>query len=148
MAQLEINETILIVTGSELVPEEKDRPLAYRLKALIDPRGQSPYHRAIVVSDRWYMDNELFQICPTIFIGGPGVNQATSQVYKKIPVAWTDNTQAFVQIAISGTDAKAALWGMNQDGTRAAVEVFIGQNYLDYFLKVIWQKPGEAEGSA
>lgn len=147
MAHLEINETILIVTGSELVPEEKDRPLAYRLKEQIDRRGFSPYHRAIVVSDRWYLDNELFQICPVILVGGPGVNQVTGQIYKKIPVAWTDQGQSFVQITPAGTDAKAALWGMNQESTRTAVEAFLDRGYLDRFLWAIWQEPGEKEAS-
>ncbi|MEW6235415.1 MAG: hypothetical protein AB1656_08530 [Candidatus Omnitrophota bacterium] len=135
---VDINETILIVTGSELLPEEKDRPIAYLLKEKIDARGATRHQRAIVVSDRWYMENELFHICPVILVGGPGVNAAAAEIYKSIPVAWSDEESAFVQMA-EKTPVKASLWGLNQEGTLKAADSFLQNGYLESFLSLSWK---------
>jgi len=133
---LDINDTILIVTGSELTPELKDRPLAYRLKETIDPFGKNQYQQAIVVSDRWYLENEILQICATLLVGGPGVNAATSELFDKLPMHWAFNEQAFIQW-LRESETKAAIWGMNQASTTQAVDFFI-QEFLDEFLDIAW----------
>ena len=133
---IDIQDTILIVVGAELVPEEKDRPLAYDLKKIIDIHGNSPYQRAVVVSDRWYLDNEMFHICPTILIGGPGVNAVTANTYKEMPVLWTDQQNIFLQIK---NNTNVALWGMDQAGTEQAIQKFIQDDYLNDWLKSNWR---------
>ena len=39
MKLVDTEETVVLVTGSSLTAEERDRPLAYLLKAEIDRRG-------------------------------------------------------------------------------------------------------------
>ncbi len=136
---IDINETILIVVGSELVPEEKDRPLAYRLKERIDSKGCSTYQRAIVVSDRWYLDNDMFHICPTIIIGGPGVNYASAEFYKDTPVVWSEGDNAFLQVTEEDTPNHALLWGMDQAGSEQAINHFVEGKFLDHFLSRSWK---------
>lgn len=136
--QIDVNDTVLIVVGSELVPEEKDRPLGYELKETLDPLGHPPYQRAIVVSDRWYVENELFQVCPTIIIGGPGVNLAAAQFFQQIPIVWCENDEAFLQLIISAEKTHAAMWGVNQEATRRAMNAFSDKGYLQQFLENIW----------
>lgn len=133
---IDIQETILIVTGSELTPEEKDRPLAYKLKETIDAKGSNPYQKAVVVSDRWYLDNEMFQICPSILVGGPGVNAATANFHKEMALVWTDRENAFIQ---AKEHERVALWGMNQAGTEMALDRFVAGAYLDAMLLRHWQ---------
>ena len=73
MKLVDTEETIVLVTGSSPAAEERDRPLAYRLKAEIDRRGAGhAYRRAVVVADLWYLQNRTFQLNPTVAIGGPG----------------------------------------------------------------------------
>jgi hypothetical protein len=140
--QIDVNDTVLIVVGSELVPEEKDRPLAYTLKRTIDAQGRNAYQRAIVVSDRWYLENEIFQTCPSIIVGGPGVNAAAAHFYKKIPVVWTSSEKgdAFVQVSLGDSAACAALWGMNQQATSAAMDAFVDQGFLQNMLSLAWKR--------
>lgn len=140
--QIDVNDTVLIVVGSELVPEEKDRPLAYTLKRAIDAQGRNAYQRAIVVSDRWFLDNEIFQACPSIIIGGPGVNAAAALFYKKLPVVWTSSEKgdSFVQATFNDTIARAALWGMNQQATGVAVDAFVEHGYLQNMLTAAWKR--------
>ena len=65
MKLLDTDETILLVTGTGIAAEERDRPLAYWLKGEIDQRGAShPYRRGIVVGDAWYVENRIFQLNP------------------------------------------------------------------------------------
>ena len=69
------DETVVLVTGSSLTAEERDRPVAYRLKSEIDRRGAGhAYRRAVVVADLWSLQNRIFHLNPTIGIGGPGAN--------------------------------------------------------------------------
>lgn len=138
--KIEIDETVLIVTGSELVPEEKDRPLAYRLKDEIDKRGTNQYRRAIVVSDRWYLENELLHLCPTVLIGGPGVNKAMAELYNKIPVVSTVDDKAFIQLSDGESNVQAAVWGMNCAATEEALDQFMEKVFLDKFLHYAWNQ--------
>lgn len=136
---IDINETILIPVGSELSPEEKDRPLAYHIKTVIEEHSQGVYQKAIVVSDRWYIENEMFHLCPTIFIGGPGVNAALDLYYNEIPVIWSDNEATFLQMKTGQDDIKVALWGLTQMQTNAAIERFL-HKYLNQFLAASWKQ--------
>lgn len=138
---LDINDTILIVCGSEIVPEEKDRPLAYRIKEAIAPWGDNEYQKAVVVSDCWYLENEIFQICSTILVGGPGVNAATAELYQEIPMIWTHQKQAFVQMQVEDRN-RAAIWGMNQSGTEIALNYFINEQLAE-FLSRSWKRAVE-----
>ena len=74
MKLVDTEETIVLVTGSDIRAEERDRPTAYRLKAEVDRRGDGQaFRRAVVVGDVWYLENRIFHLNPTIAIGGPGV---------------------------------------------------------------------------
>ncbi len=53
MQQIDVNETILIVVGSDIKPEEKDRPLAYWLqKKIHESNGfaKTPFRKSVVIS--------------------------------------------------------------------------------------------------
>ncbi|NLI15005.1 MAG: hypothetical protein GX409_01835, partial [candidate division Zixibacteria bacterium] len=89
MQQLDVNQTILIVVGSDINPEEKDRPLAYYLKQAIEKSpeyGSLPFRKCIVISDSLYESDKIIQICPTISIGGPGVNALAARLAEILPI--------------------------------------------------------------
>ena len=74
----DIRTTILIVVGYGILPEEKDRPIAYELKRLINQRREGDENRsAVVLTDMWVMNQEMADFFPAIAIGGPGVNAFT-----------------------------------------------------------------------
>jgi hypothetical protein len=135
----DLRTTVLIVVGHGILPEEEDRPVAYDLKREINRRGGGAEGQAgVVVTDVWIMNNELQEFFPAIALGGPGVNGFTAQIYEDLPVAYTREQQVFIQL---GTDSKrAALWGMDQTGTRDAVDVFVKDGLLDRFLELVWRR--------
>lgn len=137
----DVTDTVLIVVGSELVPEEKDRPLAYRLKNEMDEKGDHRFQKALVTSDLWYLDNPIFQACPTVFLGGPGVNKATIGNYDRIPLVWTAAKRTFVHFTLSDGEVKAAIWGMNEQGTAEALNAFLAEGYMEKFTNRIWNRP-------
>ena len=49
MKLVDTEETIVLVTGSDIRAEERDRPTAYRLKAEVDRRGDGQAFRRAVV---------------------------------------------------------------------------------------------------
>jgi len=140
MKLVDIEETIVLVTGTSLPAEERDRPLAYQLKAEIDRRGAGhAYRRAVVVADAWYLENRTFHLNPTIAIGGPGVNGVTQEFTAFLPTVYSRDDAVFVQVDFEGELKRAALWGANTASTAAAVEVFTTQGQLDDLLGKVWR---------
>jgi hypothetical protein len=135
----DLRSTVLIVVGHGILPEEEDRPLAYDLKREINARAAGGEGRAgVVVTDVWVMNNDLGDFFPAISLGGPGVNAFTAQLYEDLPVALARDQDVFIQVANDGK--RAALWGMDRDGTREAVETFVKNGLLDRFLDLVWRR--------
>ena len=140
MKLIDTDETIVIVTGSDLRSEERDRPTAYRLKAAIDGRSDGqPFRRAVVVGDVWYLENRIFHLNPTIAVGGPGVNGLAAELVQVVPVVWTQDQRAWVHADFDAEPRRAALWGSNAESTMLAVEAFTTQGFLDDLLRRIWR---------
>jgi hypothetical protein len=139
--QLDVNQTILIVVGMDIGPEEGDRPLAYKLKAAVESSphfGNHPFRKCLVISDALYDHDKIIRVCPTIAIGGPGVNTLTNELVEKLPVYLSKDNKYFIQLEKDFHDQKIAIWGMDRDSTDEATEMFIANGILDDFLKTIW----------
>ncbi|MDQ3207625.1 MAG: hypothetical protein M3Q37_03370 [Gemmatimonadota bacterium] len=140
MKLVDTDETVVLVTGSSLTAEERDRPLAYRLKAEIDRRGAGhAYRRAVVVADIWYQQNRIFQLNPTIAIGGPGANGVSHDFAETLPTVYARDERVFLQADFEAEAKRASLWGIDASCTAASVEVFMTQGYLDNLLSLIWR---------
>jgi hypothetical protein len=140
MKLVDTEETVVIVTGSDIRAEERDRPTAYRLKQEIDQRSDGqPFRRAVVVGDAWYLENRIFHLNPTIAVGGPGVNGLASELNQSVPVVWTQDQRAFVQADFDGDPKRALLWGMDAEATMVAVQAFVSQGFLEDLLRRIWR---------
>jgi hypothetical protein len=133
-------ETVMLVMGSAVVAQERDRPIAILLKREIDSRGdRHHYRRALLVGDAQYLDSPELHRHPTIAIGGPGVNAVVQQYAPELPTVWQVEERAFVQVEIEdGKEKRVALWGMDAGGTAQAVDAFIAQGFLDALLQRIW----------
>ncbi len=135
----DLRSTVLVVVGHGILAEESDRPLAYELKQAVNARtGGSEGRAAVVVTDVWLMNNELGEFFPAIAVGGPGVNGLTAEIYDELPVVFSRDQQVFVQVAAEGK--RAALWGMDEAGTREAADVFVGNGLLERFLDLVWRR--------
>jgi hypothetical protein len=136
----DLRTTVLVVVGHGILPEEEDRPIAYELKRAVNARAAgSEGHAGVVVTDVWVINNELGEFFPAIAIGGPGVNAFTAQIYEDLPVVFTRDQRVFIQMANEGK--RAALWGMDQAGTREALDVFVNDGLLERFLDLVWRRP-------
>lgn len=140
MKLVDTDETVVIVIGSDLRAEERDRPTANRLKQEIDARSDGqPFRRAVVVGDAWFLDNGIFQLNPAIAVGGPGVNALAAQLAQVTPVSWSQDQRAFVQNDFDADPKRAVLWGVDAESTMTAVQVFVAQGFLDDLLRRIWR---------
>ena len=140
--QIDVNQTILIVVGIDIDPEEADRPLAYRLKSAIESSGyfgDHPFRKCLVITDTLYSHDKLIQVCPTIAIGGPGVNALAGELVEKLPVYLSQGNRYFIQLEKGFKERKISIWGMDRDSTAEAIEMFIANGILDEFLKTIWR---------
>jgi hypothetical protein len=137
---IDTDETVVLVTGTSLTAEERDRPIAYSLKAEIDRRGVGhAYRRAVVVGDRWYLENRVFHLNPTITVGGPGANAVTAELADAIPAVLSLDDRVFIQADFDADVKRASLWGADARATAAAVEAFVGRGLLDDLLGRIWK---------
>ena len=91
-----------------------------------------------MVTDIWLLSQELGEFFPAIAIGGPAVNEFTEEIYGDLPVLVTRDQEVFIQIAPEGK--RAALWGMDQAATRAAVERVPARWLLERFLDLAWRR--------
>ncbi len=140
MKLVDTDETVVLVTGSSVTAEERDRPLAYRLKSEIDRRGAGhAYRRAVVVADLWYLQNRIFQLNPTIAIGGPGANGVSHDFAEALPTVYARDERVFVQADFEAERKRASLWGVDASCTSAAVDIFMTEGYLDDLLSRIWR---------
>jgi hypothetical protein len=140
MKLIDTDETIVLVTGGSPTAEDRDRPLAYRLKAEIDRRGAGhAYRRAVVVTDQWYLDNRIFHLNPTIALGGPGANGVSQEFSAILPTLFNWDERVFVQADFEGDTKRAAVWGVDAAATAEAVEAFTAQGFLDDLLGRIWR---------
>jgi hypothetical protein len=140
MKLVDTDETVVIVTGSDLRAEERDRPTAYRLKQEIDQRSDGQvFRRAVVVGDSWFLENGIFHLNPSIAVGGPGVNGLSAQLAQQVPVTWSQDQRAYVQTDFDGDPKRAILWGMDAESTMTAVQAFVAQGFLDDLLRRIWR---------
>lgn len=138
----DLRTTVLLVVGYGILAEEEDRPVAYDLKRAINSRGEGTENlRSVVVTDMWVLNQEMADMFPAIAIGGPAVNAFTAQIYEDMPLAFTRDQQVFIQMN-QDTGKRAALWGMDQRGTREAGEVFVKDGLLDRFLDLVWHRSG------
>ena len=136
----DIRSTVLIAVGYGILPEDEDRPLAYDLKRAIGARSQGAEGRgAVVVTDMWMLNQEMAELFPAIAVGGPAVNAFAAQIYEELPVAFTRDERVFIQMS-EESGKRAALWGMDRDATREAVERFVADGWLDRFLNLVWKR--------
>jgi len=139
---IDTDDTVLIVTGTEIPAEMNDRPLAYRLKAEIDRRGAGKTFRgAVVVSDVWFSQNRIFHLCPAVAVGGPGVNALAASLVEELPMLVRRDDRVFVQGKWDGEEKRVSLWGMDRYTTAQAVDVFLEEGYGDDFLRAAWKTP-------
>lgn len=142
MQQVDINETILIVVGIDIKPEEKDRPLAYWLQKKIHESelcSTSPFRKSIVITDALYLSDKIIQGCPTISIGGPGVNSLANDWVNKLPVFISEDDRYFIQYDSDSGQKHISIWGMDQETTSGALNVLVESGLLEQFLKKVWK---------
>jgi hypothetical protein len=146
---VDTDDTVLVVTGIDVPAEMNDRPLAYRLKAEIDRRGQGKAFRgALVVSDAWFAQNRIFHLCPVVAIGGPGVNALAAGLVNELPMLVKRDDRVFVQGEWDGEEKRASLWGMDRTATAEAVRLFLEEGHCDAFLRRAWRLPADAAAPA
>ena len=138
----DVRTTVLLVVGYGILPEEEDRPIAYELKRAINSRSEGADDRsAVVVTDMWMLNQEMAELFPAIAVGGPGVNAFAAQIYEDLPLAFIRDQQVFIQMN-QDQGKRAVLWGLDQRGTRDAVELFVKDGLLDRFLDLVWHRAG------
>jgi len=142
MQELDVNQTILIVVGTDIMPEEADRPLAYKLKDAFESSpffGKHPFRKCLVISDTLYRLDKIIRVCPTVAIGGPGVNFATAELIETLPVYLSQENKYYIQLHKDFSDPKISIWGMDRKATGEAIDIFIANGIQDDFLKAIWK---------
>jgi len=136
---------VLVVTGSTIAAETRDRPLAYRLREKMlrliagqasgsgDTASARPL-QPVVCSDLWYLNARELAGRPAIAIGEPNTNAATAMISNRLPTVFVIEGKLRVHADVEFIDLRAALWGVSAAATEAAIEHF-AQRHLGEFLR-------------
>ena len=136
MADDSPSRLLLIVAGSTLRAEERDRPLAYYLKQQVERAANQigAEFRVLVVADfRWLNDKPL-QVWPTISVGGPGVNALAHRWFEEVPFSLAVDEQYCIQMDPDLEEPHVSIWGMDNPSTQIAASVFVSR-FLPRFLE-------------
>lgn len=141
MQELDVNQTVLIVVGSDIKPEEVDRPLAYKLKDAFESSsffGDHPFRKCLVISDALYQHDKIIRICPTVAVGGPGANSVAAEFVEKLPVYLSLENRYYIQLNKDFSELNISIWGIDRKSTEEAIDMFIANGILDDYLRTIW----------
>ncbi|MGD9692932.1 MAG: hypothetical protein AB7G17_04955 [Phycisphaerales bacterium] len=122
------------MTGSTLLAESVDRPLAYSLlehiqHALPPSSPLSP----IVCSDIWWLNNDELAHQPTISLGPPDSNALSAFLARRLPSAFAIDGVLNILLDPEYPEPHACIFGATPDSTHAATEAFL-QRHLEAFL--------------
>ena len=135
---------MLIVAGSSIAAEVRDRPLAYRLRervlAWLDARQASDAAnppaallQPVVCSDLWYLNDRALDERPVIAIGDPASNAATAMLSARLPTAFLIEQSFRVHLDPEFLELRAAIWGVGAAATASGIDLFV-ERYLNDFL--------------
>ena len=136
------SNTLLIVVGAHLRAEVADRPLGYELQQRVNEWLEEHQEQmnvsidVIVCSDIWYLNNEQLQQCPTISIGGPGVNALSAYFAQNLKHDTGQEQQVLIQIDPEYTDLRVCIWGTNHELTVKGLDLF-NRQYLEGYLRAV-----------
>jgi pyrimidine deaminase RibD-like protein len=136
-------ETVLIVTGENLVVELLDRTPAAMLRDAIDQRGgNKPFRRAIIITSALLRNQPTLSSQAVISVGGPNANETTKEIITLAESKGHKKWEANESFGIFVRDGmpRVALWGHGSAaGTRRAVENYIeSPDGLKKFLPMVW----------
>lgn len=114
-------KTILIATGSHIIAEMLDRPIAEFLKNEI---YKTYSFKAILIGDNQFLADKEMHSLSVISIGGCNMNYLTNEIDKH-GKSWNDKgIYKYAEREINGT-IQMALWADSSTYTRKCVEKFI-----------------------
>ncbi|HXM13049.1 MAG TPA: hypothetical protein VN946_24070 [Terriglobales bacterium] len=137
-------ETVLIVTGENLVVELLDRTPAAMLRDAIDQHGRKdkPFRRAMLLTSARFRADSTLHGHAVISVGGPNANETTKEIITLAESKGNKKWEANESFGIFVLDAapRVALWGHGSAaGTRRAVENYIeSPDGLKKFLPMVW----------
>ena len=139
LARLMGPETVLVVTGTWVLSELLDRPVAELLRDEIDRRGHvARLRRAIIVTDFAFGRDEGLATHPAIAIGSPGVNAVTRDVAER-GRRWQPRAGAYGAY-LDVNPPRVALWGDRAEDTRDSVQRYLERpDGLTEFLHNCWR---------
>ena len=125
---------MLIVTGSTLAAELRDRPTAYALReGLVRAMGEAWGGRVIVCSDLWYLNHDRLRARPTVCVGAPEVNALAAYLADKLGSLYVIDDVLMVQGDLE--EGVVSCWGITHDATARAAAAFV-ERYLEEFVRV------------
>lgn len=127
-------KSVLIVTGSHVIAELLDRPIAEMLREEIHKLSSL---RAIIISDNQYLNDAEMHSLSVISVGGTNMNYLTQEIAESgDPSEYEGLKKAYRKV---GEINQIALWAENSSiQTRACVERFISaEDGLKKFISSI-----------
>ena len=142
--ELDPSHLLPLVVGAHIESEMTDRASAYRLREQIlnwqADSGCPGRLLPVVCTDLWYLNNQPLRMRPTIAIGRPELNAATTYLASRVPTAFMVEQAFRIQLDPELVELNACIWGLDGPSTSSAVDCFIDR-YLGEYLRSVHELP-------
>lgn len=126
-----VTERLLpVVVGAHPRAELNDRPWGGRLVRAMRQRLRDKGNDLgeglipLLVTDVWYLNDEVLMQQPVIALGEPGRNAAAAYFATRMPSVYAIENACQLLLDCELLDVKACLWGVNDESTEAVVSYF------------------------
>lgn len=122
---------IAIVVGAHPRAEITDRPwanlLARRMRSVLAERGLAMDRGGpipLVVTDVWYLNDDVLRRQPTVAVGDPAVNAASAYFANRLPCAYAIENACQLLLDPELLEPRACFWGIDDESLKLAMERF------------------------
>lgn len=125
-----------VVVGAHLRAEMGDRPSAYALRERLASiaEGEGVRLAPVVVTDLWYLNQDVLRVRPTVSVGNPEINALSAALASRLPSALAIDDRLLVQFDPEWTDQVACCWGVDHQATARAAGIF-AERYAQAFVR-------------
>ena len=129
--EFDASRAIAVVVGAHPRAEITDRPwanlLVRRMRTILADRGfsmESGGPIPLVVTDVWFLNDDVLRRQPTVAIGDPAVNAASAFFANRLPCAYAIENACQLLLDPELLEPRACLWGIDDESLKLAMTRF------------------------
>ncbi len=138
--EFDAERAIVVVVGAHPRAEITDRPwanlLVRRMRSILVSRGLEMDRGGpipVVITDVWFLNDDVLRRQPTVAIGDPAVNAASAFFANRLPCAHAIENACQLLLDPELLEPRACMWGIDDESLKLAMQRFDAK-WIEPFL--------------